>query len=281
MNGDLLPYSEARIPVEDRGFNFSDGIYEMVRVVGGRAFRIEAHLDRFANGARVLQIEPPLARDELRAAILDTARANEIAEGTVYVQLTRGAAPRRHAFPAEVRPTLVMLARPFAGRSDEERAKGVAAVSAPDLRWGYCEVKTIGLLPNVLANQHAHSRGCYEAILVRDGIVTEGAHSSVFSAQAGVVRTHPVENILPGITRMYLIDALRAEGVQVEEVGVPLEEFRQADEIFLTGTATEVLPVVRLDGEPLGDGVTGELSRLAARLYFRDVEAVRAAAEIE
>jgi D-alanine transaminase len=275
LNGELVPHAEAKISVEDRGFNFADGIYEVVRIVGGNAFRIEAHLDRFEGGARALEIELPLTRDGVHEAVRETASANGVTEGTVYVQLTRGVAPRSHAFPEGARPTLVMIARPFAGPPAEKLEKGVSVVTAPDLRWGYCEVKTIGLLPNVIVYQHARSEGCTEAIMVRDGIVTEGAHTSAFCVMNGTIYTHPVDNILPSITRRFLIEALRSEGIPVEEVGVPLEEFRGADEIFIVGTTTEVTPVVRIDGEQVSNGVPGELTRQGMKLYKRDLEVAR------
>ncbi|MGD2153829.1 MAG: D-amino acid aminotransferase [Gemmatimonadales bacterium] len=276
LNGELVPHAEAKISVEDRGFNFADGIYEVVRIVGGNAFRIEAHLDRFERGARALEIELPLTREGVHEAVRGVASANGVSEGTVYVQLSRGAAPRSHAFPENIRPTLVMIARPFEGPPAEKLEKGVPVVTAPDLRWGYCEVKTIGLLPNIIAFQHARSEGCTEAIMVRDGIVTEGAHTSAFCVLNGTVYTHPIDNILPSITRKFLIEALRTEGLAVEEVGVPLDEFRGADETFIVGTTTEVMPVVRIDGEQVADGVPGELTRLGMKLYKRDLETARA-----
>lgn len=276
LNGELVPHAEAKISVEDRGFNFADGIYEVVRIVASKAFRIEAHLDRFEGGARALEIELPLTRDGVHEAVRDVAKANGVGEGTVYVQLTRGVAPRSHAFPEGARPTLVMIARPFDGPPAEKLEKGVAVVTAPDLRWRYCEVKTIGLLPNVIAYQHARSEGCTEAIMVRDGVVTEGAHTSAFCVKDGTIYTHPIDNILPSITRKFLIEALRSEGVTVEERGVPLEEFRGADEAFIVGTTSEVMPVVRIDGEPVGKGTPGELTRLGMKLYERDLEAARA-----
>jgi D-alanine transaminase len=278
LNGELVPYEEAKVSVEDRGLNFADGIYEVVRVVGGALFRVEAHLDRFESGARALEIDLPMARDELREAIRGVARANGIDEGTVYVQLTRGPARRSHAFPEGVRPTLFMLARPFPGPGEQNRKRGVSVVTAADLRWGYCEIKTIGLLPNVLAYQRARAEGCFEAVLVRDGVVTEGTHSSVFCVRDRVVYTHPIDNILPSITRRYTIDALRSEGVAVEEVGVTVEEFKAADEVFLAGTTTEIMPVVEVDDEPVGSGKPGEVTGLAYELYRRDLEATRSGA---
>ncbi len=275
LNGELVPYDRAKVSVEDRGLTFADGIYEVVRVVGGTLFRVEAHLDRFEMGARALEIDVPLTRDAVRAAMADVARANGVEEGTVYVQLTRGPAPRSHAFPERARPTLFMLARPFPGPDEAWRARGVAVVTAPDLRWGYCEIKTIGLLPNVLAYQRARAQKCFEAVLVRNGVVTEGTHSSVFCVRRGVVYTHPIDNILPSVTRRHTIEALRNEGVAVEEVGVTLEEFQGADEIFLAGTTTEIMPVVEVDGGPVGAGRPGEVTRRAYELYRLDLDAAR------
>ena len=278
LNGDFVPYADAKVSVEDRGFNFADGIYEVVRVVGGNGFRLEAHLDRFERGARALEIDLPVTREEVGDTIVETARLNGVEEGPVYVQLTRGVAPRGHAFPENATPTLVMFARSFAGPDPAKLENGVSVVTAPDLRWGYCEVKTIGLLPNVIAYTHARSEGCFEAILVRDGVVTEGSHSSAFCVRRGTVYTHPIDNLLPAITRKYLIEAYREEGIEVRELGVPIEEFRGADEVFLTGTTTEVMPVVRIDGEAVGPGVPGRLTRIGMQLYRRDVEAARAGA---
>jgi D-alanine transaminase len=276
LNGALVEHEQAKVSVEDRGFNFADGIYEVVRIVGGRGFRIESHLDRLIASARAIEIDVPLTREEMRAAMLETARANEIVEGTIYLQLTRGVAPRRHAFPEGVPPTLVMLARPFDGPPERWQREGVSAATAPDLRWGYCEVKTIGLLPNVIAYQHARSEGAYDAVLVRDGLVTEGCLSSVFCVRDGVVYTHPIHNILPGVTRKFAIEALRGEGVRVEEAAVTLESLREADEVFLTGTTTEVMPVVQIDGRMIGAGEPGPLTRQALELYQRELRAVRA-----
>ena len=278
LNGEFVPHGEAKVSVEDRGFNFADGIYEVARIVGGHAFRLEAHLDRFERGARALEIDLPVTREVVGDTIVETARRNEVGEGTVYLQLTRGVAPRAYAFPENASPTLVMFARHFAGPDPEKLDNGVGVVTAPDLRWGYCEVKTIGLLPNVIAYTHARSEGCFEAILVRNGVVTEGSHSSTFCVRGGTVYTHPIDNLLPAITRKYLIEAYREEGIEVREVGVPIEQFRTSDEVFLTGTTTEVMPVVRIDGEPVGPGVPGRLTRIGMQLYRRDLEAARAGA---
>lgn len=275
LNGEFVPYAEARIPVEDRGFTFADGIYEVVRVVGGRAFRLDGHLDRLERSAGALEIPLPAPRLELSAAMMETASRNAVKEGTIYLQLTRGVAPRKHGFPEVTRPTLVILARPFGGHPAERYREGVTAVTEPDRRWGLCEVKTIGLLPNVLAYERARRAGAFEAILVRGDVVTEGSHTSLFGVLDGVVRTHPIDNILPGVTRSLVIERLRGAGLDVREEAMSRDELQRADEVFLTGTTTEVLPVVRIDGAAVGSGRPGAVAGQALELYRTELRATR------
>lgn len=274
LNGEFVPYSQARVPVEDRGLNFADGIYEVVRVVGGRLFHIEGHLARLEHGVRALEIRLDRSLEAIAEGMAETARRNGVTEGTVYVQLTRGVALRKHGFPESVAPTLFMLSRPFTGRTADERA-GVACITVPDTRWALCEIKTTGLLPNVLAYEQARRAGAYEAIFVRDGAITEGAHTSVFAVFDGVVWTHPIRNILPGVTRTLILEHLKETGPGVREEPVPLPRFREAAEVFITGTTTEVLPVVRLDGERVGEGVRGPVTGRIADWYAGELEKVR------
>lgn len=273
LNGAFVPWAEAAVSVEDRGFTFADGVYEVIRVVGGRGFRLDDHRARLARGCSALEI--PANADELAAVMLETARRNGVAEGTVYLQVTRGTATRKHAFPAGTRPTAVAWARPFAGREPAEWEAGVACITLPDERHGLCEIKTTSLLPNVLANERARRAGAYEAVLVRDGVVTEGSHASVLAVLDGAVWTHPIRNILPGVTRALALAAARDLGIPVREDAVPIGRFREADEIFLTGTTTEVLGVVRLDGEPVGGGAVGPVTRKLYEAYRAQVDRVR------
>lgn len=273
LNGAFAPPADAKVSVEDRGFTFADGVYEVMRIVGGRGFRLEDHRARLARGCAALEIAADA--DELAAVMLETARRNGVREGTVYLQVTRGTATRRHAFPEGTRPTVVAWTRPFPGRGHEEWEAGVSCITLPDERHGLCEIKTTSLLPNVLANEKAHRAGAYEAVLVRDGIVTEGSHASVLAVFDGVVWTHPIRNILPGVTRALALAAARDRGIPVREEGVPLGRFREADEIFLTGTTTEVLGVVRLDGEPVGGGAVGPVTRALFEAYGVEVERAR------
>jgi D-alanine transaminase len=273
LNGAFVPLAEAKVPVLDRGFTFADGVYEVMRVVGGRGFRLDAHRARLARGCAALEI--PADADELAVVMVETARRNGVQEGTVYLQVTRGTATRRHAFPEGARPTVVAWTRPFPGRGSEEWEAGVSCITHPDERHGLCEIKTTSLLPNVLANERAHRAGAYEAVLVRDGVVTEGSHASVLAVFDGVVWTHPIRNILPGVTRALALAAARDLGIPVREEAVPIGRLREADEIFLTGTTTEVLGVVRLDDAPVAGGTVGPVTRKLFEAYRSEVDRVR------
>lgn len=277
VNGAFVPHSQAKVSVEDRGLNFADGLYEVVRVVGGRAFRLEDHLARLESGLRALEIPLDPRGSGLPDAMMETARQNGVTEGTVYLQVTRGVALREHAFPGAATPTVIAWARPFAGRTREEREAGVACITAPDARWAYCEIKTTGLLPNVLASERARRAGAYEAILVREGVVTEGARTSVFAVFGGAVWTHPIRNILPGVTRALVLELVKSSGTPAREEPVRANRLREAEEVFLTGTTTEVLPVTRLDGRPVGRGVPGPVARRLAELYLAELERTRRA----
>lgn len=273
LNGAFVPLADAKVHVEDRGFTFGDGIYEVMRIVGGRGFRLDEHRLRLGRGLEALEI--PAQADALAEVMIETARRSGIVEGTVYLQVTRGTATRKHAFPQDARPTTVAWARPFPQRSAEEWEAGVACITVPDNRHGLCEIKTISLLPNVLANEKAHRARAYEALFVRDGVVTEGTHASAFAVIDGVVRTHPVRNILPGVTRALVLELARAQGWPVREEAVEIGRFREAEEVFLTGTTTEVLGVVKLDGRPVGGGKPGPLTRKLFEAYQAEVERVR------
>ena len=275
LNGRLVPREEAVVSVEDRGFNFGDGLYEVFRIAGGHPFQVREHLDRLFEGARVLRIPLPLEREGFEAAIRSVSRANGVLEGTVYLQLTRGAAPRSHGFSDSLTPNLVLSAKPFSGPDPALFETGASVITHPDLRFGYCEIKTIGLLPNVLAYQEARAGGNFEALLVRDGKITEGCLSSAFCVLEGAVFTYPVDNILPSITRGFLIGALRQEGLEVREEALPVEDWLRAEEVMLAGTTSEVLPVTRIDGRTVGTSGPGKIARLGRELYLRDLERAR------
>ncbi|HLS89304.1 MAG TPA: D-amino-acid transaminase [Sphingobacteriaceae bacterium] len=261
LNGNWVPYEQAVVPVEDRGYLFSDAIYEVIRCYGGRPFRFDEHIRRLFNSAGALNIPVPYTLEEWRRIGADLLARNNLADATLYFQVSRGAAPRNH-LPAEgMTPNVVGIARPVSGPARELVEQGVACMTVPDNRWGLCQIKTTGLLPNVLARQEAQSYGFYDAIFVRDGLVTEATSSNVFAVMDGTVYTHPLANILPGVTRDVVIELVREMGLTLREEAVSLSRLRRADEIWLTSTVIEVLPVTSLDGRPVGDGRPGPVYR--------------------
>lgn len=273
FNGRYVAKDEVRLSPDDRGFLFADGIYEVVRSYGGRLFALEEHLGRLADGLAALRIGG-VDVAALAGVVQALLHRNGLAgDALVYLQVTRGAALRRHAFPdPAVPPTVYVAPLPLRPRGDP--ATGVSVITAPDLRWTRCDIKSIALLPNVLAHQEAVEAGAQEAILVRDGIALEGTATSVFGVFAGEVRTAPRSNyILPGITRRVAIELSREAGIPVVECPIPLQEFRRADELFLAGTTVEIMPVVRLDGRAVSAGRPGAVTRRLAERFRARVQA--------
>ena len=266
LNGAYVDGSNARISVDDRGFLFGDGVYEVTRVLGGRLFAGDRHMRRLERGMRELELRWPEGLDAsgLRAVSERLLHENDLVQGeaVVYAQVTRGVAARTHAFPPSgTPPTVYVAVSPFKP-IDELRAQGAAAVTVADIRWGRCDLKTIQLLPNVLAKQRAAAADAFEAVQVRDGVVTEGASTNVFVVLDGVLRTHPADQrILAGVTREIVLELARELRLSAREEAVTVAELRRASEVLVTGTTTDVMPVVRLDGRPVGTGRPGPLGR--------------------
>jgi D-alanine transaminase len=268
VNGRFLPIARATVSVEDRGFQFGDGVYEVVRSYGGRVFRLDAHLTRLVQSAQAIKLPLRYSLPQWRRLILRAYRMSGFADAKIYLQLTRGPAPRDHGFPKTVRPTVVITVRELGPLPPALRRDGVSAITVPDLRWGRCDVKSLNLLANVLAREEARAAGVFESILVRDGHVTEGAISNVFAVIRGTVSTSPTDpSILPGITRAATLDLVRAEGLPVAERSISVHELRAADEVFLTGTTIEIVPVVSLDGSKVGSGEPGPVTRRLAQRF--------------
>lgn len=265
INGRFLPWHEATVPIEDRGFQFGDGVYEVIRTYQGRPFELDAHLNRLDRSARELSLVQPYTRAQWTDWIQRGIRDAGFAEAKVYLQLTRGVAPRDHAFPSNIAPTVVMTIRELAPFPAKTRETGVTAKTCEDLRWGRCDIKSLNLLANVLAREAAKQAGVFEAILVKDGLVTEGSVSNVMVVQGGAVVTAPEgPRILSGVTRTVLLELARAAGIPVREQFVTVESLYTADEVFLTGTTVEVLAVVQVDGRTIGTGQPGPVSRALA-----------------
>lgn len=280
LNGEYMTNEEARISPDDRGFLLSDGVYEVTPAYDGHLFRFPQHLERLGRGLATLRIDQ--GTGELADVHERLLRDNDLQGARcayVYVQITRGAAPRVHQFPdGSVTPTVYAFAKAFSRPPHEEWERGSGAITVPDRRWSRVDIKTISLLPNVLAQQAAADAGVANAVFVKDGNAIEGTHNNLFAVFDGVVTTHPATHeILDGITRAVVLELAGRMGISVEQRAIPVEEFRTADEIFFTGTTTEVHPTVSLDGQRVGDGTAGPVTRRLFEAFVEEIGSTRAA----
>jgi D-alanine transaminase len=275
VNGRYRPLDRPAVPVEERGFQFADGVYEVVKVVGGRCRDLERHIARLNRSLAALAIAWPMSPAAFRAVLAETLRRNGLRDALLYVQITRGAAPRDHLFPRAARPSLVVTVRRPKRPPARDVEQGVAVVTRPDERWARCDIKSISLLPNVLARQAAGEQGCREAWLIDPdrGVVTEGSGSNAYIVDAlGRVRTHPLgPAILGGVTREVVLELARAAGIDVVEMPFTLTEAEAAPEAFMSSTSSWVLPVTRIDGREIADGRPGPVTRRLMRLYTERV----------
>jgi D-alanine transaminase len=271
VDGRYRPHAEAAVHVEDRGFQFADGVYEVIAVRGGRLVDEALHLARLGRSLGELRIASPLGEAALKIVLRETLRRNGVTRGSVYLQVTRGVAPRDHAFPKAAKPTLVVTARRARPPDPRLAEEGVAVVTIPDIRWQRCDIKSVALLPNVLGKQQAREAGAFEAWQVDgDGMITEGTSTNAWIIAAdGAVVTHPADRaILNGVTRLALIDVIRREGCRLDERPFTVAEAKAAREAFLTSTTADVLPVVRLDDAPIGNGNPGLLTQRLRAAYL-------------
>ncbi len=272
VNGRFMPLEEATVSVEDRGFQFGDGIYEVIRSYHGQPFQLEAHLARLERSAKAIELPLPWNIQQWATHVREGITRSGYSESKVYLQLTRGVAPRDHVFPASAQPTAVMTVREMKPMDPAVQAAGVNVMTMDDWRWGRCDIKSVNLLANVMARQKAKQAGAFEAVFIRNEQVTEGAVSNVMIVKAGRVLTAPEsERILSGVTRTIVLELARKEGLPVEERFVSLDDFPRADEIFLTGTTVEVLPVIRVDGKPVGSGKPGPVTQKLQAAFQRFV----------
>ncbi|HSG08411.1 MAG TPA: D-amino acid aminotransferase [Longimicrobiales bacterium] len=278
LNGEYLPKDEAKISVDDRGFLLADGVYEVTCFYEGVPFYQDRHLARLRRGLEWMRIPfEAQVMDEVSRQLIALNALEGAVTSLVYLQITRGVAPRTHYFPKEpVTPTVYAFAkaweRPAPGRWDQ----GFSAQTVPDRRWGRVDIKTICLLPNVLGFQEALDAGADDAILVKDGVALEGAHQNFWGVFGGTVVTHPVTQIiLPGITRGVVLEVAGEQGIPVEERPIQVEDLARADELFFTGTTGEVRPCVKVDGRPVGNGAVGPVTRALSDGFLERVERVK------
>jgi D-alanine transaminase len=263
LNGEFMPIEEARVPVMDRGFLFGDGVYEVIPVYSRRPFRLTEHLRRLAGSLAAIRLEPPLPDAEWTRIIERIAASADFADQSVYLQVTRGPmAVRNHAFPAAVTPTVFVMTEPLVTPPAELREQGIAAVSAADNRWLRCDIKATSLLANCLLRQLAVDHGCAETVLFRDGFMIEGAASNIFAVKDGTLLA-PIKNhlMLPGITYDVVLELAAKHGLPVQVGDVLEDEARNADELWMTSSTKEVLPIVTLDDNKIGTGTPGPVFR--------------------
>lgn len=268
LNGQFLPLAEAKVPVLDRGFIFGDGVYELVPVYSGKPFRIDEHLRRLQASLDGIRLANPHGTEAWRERILKLIELQDFADQSIYIQVTRGVAPRDHAFPKGVPPTVFMFAQPLVTATAEHKAAGVCAITAVDNRWMRCDIKAISLLANILLRQQAVEADCAEAVMLRDGFLTEGAASNVFVVKNGVLLAPPPSNLmLTGVTYDVVLELAAAHGIPSEVRAVSEAEVRAADELWMTSSTREIMAIVKLDGVPVGNGVPGPMARQMDALY--------------
>jgi D-alanine transaminase len=269
LNRELLPLDQAQISVLDRGFLFGDGVYEVIPVYNGRLFRLQQHLDRLERSLAGIRVRSPHSHDEWKNIIESVVEQQHVPDQSVYVQVTRGVAKRRdHAFDDSLTPTVFVMTNALAVVDRNDIALGVSAVTRDDIRWDRCNIKAITLLANVLMKQEASDEGAAEAILIRDGLAVEGSASNLFAVIDGTITTPPTgSNLLPGITRDLVLELAQLHGLAHAEQDIPRAQLEQADELWLTSSTREILPIIELDGHPVSDAKAGPVWGTMIDLY--------------
>ncbi|WAC48917.1 D-amino-acid transaminase [Asticcacaulis sp. SL142] len=274
VDGRYVRHADACVHIEDRGYQFADAVYEVWSVFNGRLADTQGHLDRLDRSLNELRIETPMSRSALLVVLYEVIRRNRIKDGMVYLQVSRGAAPRDHFFPVGVRPTLVITARSVDRKAAATKAEaGIKVITQPDIRWGRCDIKTVGLLPNVLAKQAAKDAGASDVLLVdSDGLITEGGSANAYIVdQAGVIRTRSLTaNILAGITRAQLLKILGTTDIQLKEEAFSVAEALGAKEVFVTAATSLVMPIVDIDGHKIADGKPGPVATALRAAYIEN-----------
>jgi len=281
LNGAYLPLADARVSVMDRGFLFGDGVYEVIPVYSGRLFRLSHHLQRLDDSLGGIRMTNPLSHGDWKEMLEKLVEQEPGSNQSVYLQVTRGAAEKRdHAIPKSITPTVFAMTSPMTDPDPKLAQEGVAAFTLDDLRWKLCDIKAITLLANVLLRQEAGDRGGKEAILIRDGVAMEGAASNLFIVKNGIITTPPKSRfLLPGITRDLVLELAEEKGLPFREAEITEHALRTADEVWLTSSTKEIMPVTRLDNQVIGNGRPGPLFRKVSELYAANKQKLKAAVE--
>jgi len=275
LNGDYIPDHEAKISIFDRAVNFGDAIYDVAGVLDGKLIDFEHHMQRYFGSLQKLGIESPLTQDEILQAFRRLVELNQLEEGLVYMQVTRGVAERDFVWPNGIQPTVFMFTQAKQAQENEAAQSGISLASAPDIRWARRDIKSVNLLGQVLAKKAAHDAGADEALMIdNEGYVTECGSTSFFIVRADEIVTRPLNNdILPGVTRRAIVALCADKGLKLNQTRFTLEEALQADEAFISAASSYVLPVVKIDGHAIGTGKPGELTLRLREIYLQHVRA--------
>jgi D-alanine transaminase len=275
LNGDYIPDHEAKISIFDRAVNFGDAIYDVAGVLDGKLIDFEHHMQRYFSSLQKLSIESPLSQDEILVAFRQLVELNRLEEGLVYMQVTRGVAERDFVWPEGIKPNVFMFTQAKQSEENEAGRNGIKLASAVDIRWARRDIKSVNLLGQVLAKQAAHEAGAYEALMVdREGNVTECGSTSFFMVQDGEILTRPLSNdILPGVTRRAILALCASQGLKLNETRFTLEQALNADEAFISGASSYVLPVIQIDDREISGGKPGEVTRQLREIYLEHIRA--------
>lgn len=272
VNGAFVPEAEATVSIFDRGFLFADGVYEVIALVDGKFVDDGPHLDRLDRSLGEIQLASPMSRDELHTMLVDLASRNAVTEGLVYMQVTRGAAERDFAFPAVVKPTIIAYARALPVIAHPRALAGATAITVPDQRWARRDIKSIALLPQVLAKQAARAADAFEALMVEDDHLTEGGAATLFMVSGGALVTHALgTDVLPGITRERVFRLAATRQIAIIERSISTSELVKADELFITAATAFVMPIVKVDGTSIGTGTPGAITMQLRADYIASV----------
>jgi D-alanine transaminase len=272
VNGSYLPEEQGKISIFDRGFLFADGIYEVTAVVNGKLVDYDPHMERLERSLHEIRMDWPCSKEELKAMHLDIVKRNNLAEGWVYMQITRGAADRDFKFPKGVKPTLIAFTQAKKLVDNPDAVKGVSVITVPDIRWARRDIKSVMLLAPVLGKQAAYEAGAFEAWMIEDGKITEGTSSNAYIVKDGKVITRGLSNnILAGCTRRSLFRLAKEHGVEIEERLFTAAEAYGADEAFLTSASNFVMPIVEIDGKRIGDGQPGPTTRKLREIFLDEI----------